>query len=268
VLADGLRFPEGPAFDVEGGLWCVEMRGAALARLDAAGNLHRFNVGGAPNGIAVGPDGRIWFCDADQGAIRALNPSTGDCALIVDRVDGQPLARPNDLAFDRSGGLVFTCPGDSRNEPGGYICRWSADRGCRVIAKGYYFPNGLAFADDGCSLIVAETFRQRLWKGAWSEAGQWHDPRPLSDVGGPVGPDGLALDASGRLFVAIYGSGRIAVHGPAGDYIDDIATPGSHPSNCAFDPSGRYGLVVTETQRGELLSFPGWGPGLLEPPAG
>lgn len=34
VIALGLSFPEGPLFDHDGDLWCVEMKGEGLARLD------------------------------------------------------------------------------------------------------------------------------------------------------------------------------------------------------------------------------------------
>ncbi len=32
-------------------------------------------------------------------------------------------------------------------------------------------------------------------------------------------------------------------------------------TNCAFDPRGRYGLLVTEAAKGTVLSFPDLGPG-------
>jgi gluconolactonase len=36
---------------------------------------------------------------------------TGACEVIVERLDGERLKKPNDLAFDRVGNLLFTCPG-------------------------------------------------------------------------------------------------------------------------------------------------------------
>lgn len=256
VLADGLDFPEGPAFDPAGDLWCVEMRAGRLARRRPDGRLERFEVGGAPNGIAIDTAGGVWFCDADQGAIRRLDPCSSRCEVVVDAVDGRPLDRPNDLAFDPAGNLVFTCPGNSRIEPTGYVCALSPEGDCSTIADGLYFPNGLAFAPDG-DLILAETRRQRLWRGAWdSAARRWLEPTPFCQTAGaPIGPDGLAIDDQGRIYAAIYGAGLVQVFGPIGERLDLLATLGANTSNCAFDPSGALGLVVTETERGQILGF-------------
>ena len=263
VIASGLSFPEGPAFDLSGDLWCVEMHAGGLARVSAGGRVHRVETGGAPNGLALDAAGGIWFCDADLNAVRRLDPLSGISETVVGAVDGHDLDRPNDLAFDRLGNLVFSCPGQSREAPTGYVCCLSPSGACTVIAEGLYFPNGVAF-DADAGLIVAETRRQRLWRGGWNGAERrWISPTPLCATGGaPIGPDGLAIDARGRIYAAIYGAGRVEIFAPNGARLGALTTPGANPSNCAFDPSGRLGLVVTETERGELLSFAVEAPGL------
>ncbi|CAN5370680.1 SMP-30/gluconolactonase/LRE family protein [soil metagenome] len=257
VIARGLSFPEGPLFDAQGDLWCVEMKGGGLARVDRAGLLTRFATGGAPNGLALDAAGGIWFCDSDLNQIRRLDPTTGACETIAGSVEGHDLDKPNDLAFDSVGNLVFTCPGNSREAPTGYVCCLTPSGDGAVIADDLYFPNGLAFAADG-ALVIAETRRQRLWCGDW-DAGQrrWISPVQLcATSGAPIGPDGLAIDIAGRIHVAIYGASRVEVFAADGARLGALTTPGANPSNCAFDPTGQLGLVVTETERGELLSFP------------
>jgi len=256
VIARGLAFPEGPLFDAEGHLWCVEMKGGGLARLDRAGQLTRFVTGGGPNGLALDAAGGIWFCDSERNAIRRLDPATGACETVVGAVDGHDLDKPNDLAFDAAGNLVFTCPGNSREAPTGYVCCLTPSGDCTVIADQLYFPNGLAFTSDG-GLVIAETRRQRLWLGGWDPSQRrWTSPVELCATGGaPIGPDGLAIDIAGRLHVAIFGAGVIEVFGADGARLGALTTPGANPSNCAFDPTGELGLVVTEAERGELLSF-------------
>lgn len=259
VLADGLRFPEGPAFAPDGLLWCVELKGGCLVRFGPEGP-ERIAVGGEPNGLAFDRLGRAWFCDAGANAIRRLDPATGSVETLVTSDASSELRRPNDLAFSPEGDLVFTCPGSSRTEPTGMVWRWSASAGLRPVAEGLYFPNGLAFTPDGQSLVVAETYRHRLWLGAWSEAG-WTDPRPFAKVGGPIGPDGLAFSRDGVLHAAVYGQGAIRRVASDGALLGEIGTPGANPTNCAFDPAGRLGLVVTEAERGRMLAFTGLGPG-------
>lgn len=261
VLASGLNFPEGPAFDSSGTLWFVELKGGTLVRFNSDSVL-RIQTGGAPNGIAIDDNDEIWFCDAAQCAIRKYNPKSGSFTNVVTHLHGEPLAKPNDLAFDSAGNLVFTCPGGSENKPIGYVCCLRPDGSVKKIASGLFFPNGLVFYDRGKVLIVAETHRQRLWRGWWDpDTATWHEPHPWVEVGGRVGPDGMAVGADGLVYVAVYGAGQIKAVAPDGALVAAYQLPGANPTNCAFDPTNQLGLVVTEAEKGLLLSLPRLGPG-------
>jgi len=123
-----------------------------------------------------------------------------------------------------------------------------------------YFPNGLAFTHGGAELVVAETYRQRLWKGRWdAQRARWIAPQPWADVGGNV--DGVALGADTLLYLAVYGTGTITTVDRDGHVAGRHPLSGANPTNCAFDPSQVLGLVVTEAEHGRLLSLSSLGPG-------
>jgi gluconolactonase len=259
TLATGLNFPEGPAFDSAGNLWLVELKGGNLVKISGSGEIQRFETGGNPNGIAIDGKGKIWFCDAGQNSVRTFDPKTKIFETKASKIESEPLTKPNDLAFDTKGNLVFTCPGESRKEPTGYACVLTRDGQVKKITDGKYFPNGLAFTLDGKSLVIAETYKHRLWKGNWDvEKSEWTNARVWCEVGGPDGPggpDGMAFDKNGDLYVAIYGIGKIRVVSPEGKVIREIALTGNNPTNCAFDPSQKGILVVTEAEKGVCHSL-------------
>ncbi|HDZ22665.1 hypothetical protein LCGC14_0303880 [marine sediment metagenome] len=267
ILTDGLAFPEGPVFDPAGDLWCVELQGGGLIRW-RDGEVERFTTGGAPNGAAVDRQGRIWFCDSgdDVNAIRRLLPGSGTVETICEYAGGRRISKPNDLAFDTAGNCIFTCPQYTPDQPPSFVCCLRPDGEATVIAEPFKFCNGLAFTDGDQTLIVAETQTSRLWKGPWDAAAcQWLDPKPWADVSapddGPGGPDGIAFGADGVLYVAVYGGGQIRAVDADGAVVKTHDLPGRNPTNCAFDPAGKLGLVVTESENGLLLSLPNLGPG-------
>ena len=75
TIATGLRFPEGPAFDRQNRLWCVEQHGAALVCIKD-GQLKRIPVGGCPNGIAIDEKQLVWFCDSGSNTRMQPEPKS------------------------------------------------------------------------------------------------------------------------------------------------------------------------------------------------
>lgn len=194
----------------------------------------------------------MWIRDQVLCALLRHDPRSGLTETVIDEIDGERLCKPNNLAFDAAGNLVFTCPKESRTEPAGYVCCLAADGSATRIAEGFYFPNGLALTANGSRLILAETYRGRLWEARWNAAARsWTDRRVVAGVGGPIGPDGMAFAEDGRLFVAVFDQGVVRIVGPAGE----IPVPGRRPTIVAFGPTGRLGLVVTEAAQGRLPSF-------------
>ncbi|MFB6361508.1 MAG: SMP-30/gluconolactonase/LRE family protein, partial [Halobacteriales archaeon] len=235
VLTDTLAFGEGPAFDPNGDLWCTEVHGGTLVHRHE-GEFERHLTNGAPSAIKFDDSGRAVVCDGDQNAVRRFEFETLTWETLIEGVNGEPLRAPNDLAFGPDGELVFTCPGKSREDPIGYLTCLRPDGTATVVGDGYYFPNGLAFTEDGEELVVAETFGHRLWKGDWdSKEFAWRDPEIWCEVGGPVGPDGMAFADDGRLFVAVFGTAEVRVVAPDGSIQDRIHVPGRDPTNVAFD---------------------------------
>lgn len=263
VISSNLRFPEGPAFDWHQNLWCVEQKGASLVCVTGR-EIRRIEVGGCPNGIAISADQLVWFCDSGENSIRIYNPGTGQTTTALCSLESRPLNMPNDLAFDHLGQLIFTCPGPRLDSNEGYICVYTSEKKLYKIASAFFYPNGLAFTRDGRYLLVAETGKQQIWIGDWhAEAGSWTNRRVFAHTGGEIGPDGMALDEDGYLYVAIYGSGCIRVFDPGGNHFTDIPTPGMNPTNCAFDPFEQWGLVVTEAETGTLIHLPVFKKGIL-----
>lgn len=253
IIADNLAFPEGPAVDSKKRIWFVELKGGNLCCLDKH-NLTKIPTGGGPNGIAIDSNDSIWFCDSMQNKIRSYNPVNKTFTVEAEFIEDMILAEPNDLAFDIDGHLCFTCPGNSRKAPTGYSCCILPDKTVKKIATQMFFNNGLAFTPDGKKLVIAETYKHRLWLGEWDDVSfLWKNAHPWIDVGGPIGPDGMAFDENGNLYVAVYGQQAVKCIDPTGNIIEQIILPGKNPTNCAFLPDG--GLLVTEAENGQLLKI-------------
>ncbi|MEI6075724.1 MAG: SMP-30/gluconolactonase/LRE family protein [Verrucomicrobiota bacterium] len=255
MLVTGLNFPEGPCFDAAGKLWFTECRGGCLTNF-ADGKLERLNVGGKPGCMIFDAAGDIWFTEQEEHKIRKYYRKAQRFEDVLDNVAGERLKRPNDLAFDPAGNLVFSCHADARTEPLGYMVSYSQNGVAKVISKHKYFTNGVVFSKDGRGLFFAETYKQQVWRAVWDSASATIlEEEPFVQTPGPIGPDGMALDVEGNLYVAVFDQSRILVAAPDGKIIETFMLPVKRPTSCAFDPSGCLGLVVTDADVGCVLSI-------------
>jgi gluconolactonase len=223
----------------------------------------KYPTGGSPNSMTFDSKGRAWVCDSHLDQIRRFDPATQTWEVLAAEVDGVPLLHPNDLAFDKQGNLLFTCPDFSTTAPVGYLACLKPDGSVVKIQDSMYRPNGLEFMEDGQYLVVAETYKQHLLRGRWDGVTlTWQDPQEWVQTGGSEGPDGMSCGANGHLYQAVYGLGELLVIDPQGQISQRLPLPGCNPTNTAIDPSGRLGLVVTETQTGQLFSYPDIQPGV------
>ena len=162
VLAAGLKFPEGPALSSDGQfLYFVNCESSAISRIDLKRGKSEYEWatlpdGGKGNGSAMGVDGFLYVADYAAKRIVRVNTASKLMTTIVDQDEaGGPLRGPNDLVFDKKGGLYFTDPAGSWDEPVGAV--YYAAPGTRQVSKiadGLRFPNGLALSPDGLTLYV------------------------------------------------------------------------------------------------------------------
>ncbi|MCF7927145.1 MAG: SMP-30/gluconolactonase/LRE family protein [Candidatus Izimaplasma sp.] len=257
ILATDLKFPEGPVVTNNGNIYFVELLGGAITQYNRdSQSLSRFNVGGAPNGMMVKDDNTLLFCDSKQHSIRSLDLKTGDTETLVDTINGEPFRAPNDLIQDSDGNILFTCPGGSQKEPIGYICALNKDNEVSIIADKMYFPNGLVLLNNEKQIIINESWQHRLIIGDWNkETLTIEHLKPFYEIGGDAEPDGLALSKDEEIYAAVFNTGKIWHFDKTGTLLDQIKLPGNSPTNLCFDEIGDLGIIVTEAEKGLLLSI-------------
>jgi gluconolactonase len=254
VLIGGYDSPEGPAFDRDGNLFFVNWLTSSIVRLTPDGQASEFfNTGGIPAGLAFHPDGSLYVADEGErihGVMR-ITPDR-EAAIVVNEYQGKPLNGANDLVFDQNGVLYFSDPwGSSADQPVGGFYRLFPDGRLQQLDRDLAFPNGVALTADGSAVILAETYRNRLLRYPIRPDGSVGPAEHWADTQLPSGPDGMAHDANGNLYVAHFGGGCVDVFDPSGTQVDRIAVPGEQPTNVAFGPDGTT-LVVTEVATASL----------------
>ena len=259
-------FLEGPAFDAAGMLWCVDIPFGRVFRIDPVGAWTLVTeYDGEPNGLRHGPDGRVWIADYRNG-IMALDPDTGAVTAVLERRRGERFKGPNDLCFDADGTLYFTDQGATGlHDPSGRVFRLRPDGRLDCLLDNAPSPNGLALAPDGSTLWVTMTRSGEVWRLPLPAEGGTAKVQLFCRLpGGLSGPDGLALDEAGALYIAHAGLGRVFV-------TDDVGLPrliirvptGRTVTNLAFGGPDRCDLHLIESQTGSILRIRLQAPGQL-----
>ena len=294
-VASGLRFPEGPIAMPDGSIILVEIERQTLSRVSPSGEVSVIaELGGGPNGAAIGPDGRCYVCnnggaewhrrgsgsvpglqgaDYQGGSIQAVDLNSGEVETLYTHSDQGQLRGPNDLVFDTDGGFWFTDLGKTRRRDmdRGFICYARADGStCREVIRAMLTPNGIGLAPDGTRLYAAETLPGRVWwwdldapgKVRIKRTGTLNRGHLLVGLPGYQEFDSLAVDAEGYVCVATLHNGGITVISPDGAQVDHVPMPDAVTTNICFGGEGLRTAYITLSETGRLVSMPWPRPGL------
>lgn len=242
---------EGPAVARDGSVYFVDAPVSSrtprvadrIWRWDPATNVAE--IYRSPSGMALGlffdSEDRLISVEMSYGGGRRVTRTdleTGEAEILADVYEGRPLGGLNDLVIDKAGRIYVTeydaiaphealyhrTPGIYRIDPDGSIDRVIQNAG---------LANGIAISPD----------QRTLYLGAWrvdmfgsrgllaydvSPDGSLSFREVLVRFGPDQGPDGMAVDTEGNVWVAIFSrTGRtgVAVYQPDGEEVAFIPTP-------------------------------------------
>ncbi|MFJ6836242.1 SMP-30/gluconolactonase/LRE family protein [Streptomyces sp. NPDC091209] len=290
VLATGLKFPEGPLALPNGDVLVVEVLRGTLTRVTPDGTVSVVaELGGGPNGAALGPDGRVYVANNGglngfdvggftfaggtpagyvTGSIQAVDLADGSVETLCTEAGGQPLRGPDDLVFDAHGGFYFTDygkTGATAVDRGRLFYATADGTSIRKVADGMDGPNGIGLSPDGKRLYVSETYTARVWWWEVTAPGVIKGGLSLGGSGGGnflyTAPDytnfdSLAVEAGGNVCVASMIHAGISVVSPKGHLVEfvDIDVGGDPGiSNICFGGKHLTTAYITASSTGKLL---------------
>src|SRR5208282_5634553 len=252
---DGVRrnFLEGPSFDREGNLLCVDVQAGRVYRISPQGEWEVLaEYDGIPNGLKVHRDGSAYIADRKRG-IMVVDPAraTLDCLLPGPKA-GESFLGLNDLIFAANGDLYFTDQGRTGlQSPTGRVWRYTVAGKLDCLIDNAPSPNGLVFNVRETALFVAVTRANAVWRI------ELDDPARRTGLFVQLfaaGPDGLALDQSGHVVVAHPTVGAVWVFSRIGEplyYLKSCAR--EMTTNVAYGGDDNRTLYITESRSCSIL---------------
>jgi sugar lactone lactonase YvrE len=204
VLLDGLAIGESPRWH-DGRLWLCNWGAAEIVAVDLDGSSELVGRGRDGLGWSIGwlPDGTMLITGEELARVEPDGSHARHAELghISSHgwneitVDGRGNVYVNTINFDfadfddvlGTGGAV------------GKIALVTPDGEAREVASDIAFPNGMVVTPDNSTLIVAESFAQRLTAFDIAADGSLSNRRAWAE---PVGPDGICLDADGCVWAS------------------------------------------------------------------
>ncbi|SFJ44477.1 gluconolactonase [Bosea sp. OK403] len=247
-------FIEGPCFDESGNLLVVDIPYGRIFSIAPSGSWSLIvEYDGEPNGLARHPDGRILIADYRKGLL-ALNTRTGQIDTVLARRNAEGFKGLNDVIVGPSGAIYFTDQGQTGlHDPTGRVFRLKPDGRLDCLLSNGPSPNGLVLNHDETVLFVAMTRDNSVWRVPLLKDGSTAKVGRFCSLFGTSGPDGLALDESGRLFVAHASLGHVFAFASNGECIALFRScTGPTCTNVTISPPGEA-IFITESATGTVM---------------
>ncbi|MDQ2650199.1 MAG: SMP-30/gluconolactonase/LRE family protein [Actinomycetota bacterium] len=288
VLATGLLFPEGPIALDDGSVLLVEIKRGTLTRVNADRTVEVVaELGGGPNGAAIGPDGSVYICNNGGcfefedmmgltlpgpvppgwtgGSIQKVDLATGAVTTLYTESSSGPLRAPNDLVFDGHGGFWFSDHGvrlERTSDRTGLHYALADGSSCREVVFPIDAPNGIGLSPDGSVLYAAETHTGRVFSWPVTAPGEvatttpvGHGGHLLAGLPGMQLLDSLAVDAAGWVCVGTLVNGGITSISPDGSRVEHTPLPDPLVTNVCFGGPNMHTAYATLSATGQLVAI-------------
>jgi sugar lactone lactonase YvrE len=258
TLVGGGAFFECPRWH-EGRLWVSDYWRYQVLAIAPEGTTETVaQVPGAPSGLGWLPDGILLVVSMlDTKLLRVENGST----VVHADLSAHSGPQSNDMVIDAAGRayvstIDFEAFADMATTN---LVRVDPDGSVSVAADGLLFPNGSVITPDGATLMVAESWAQRLTAfdlrpdGSLANRRDWarFDPPDAGTSGQPAGwgcaPDGIALDAEGAVWVANDANKRALRVREGGQILEELRVGDLGVIACALGGDDGHTLFLCAT---------------------
>lgn len=272
VLMEGIVFGESPRWH-GGRLWFSDWGAHQVVALDLDGS-HEVvaAVDSFPMCIDFLPDGRLLIVDSAQRRLLRREPD----GSLVPHADLSVVAdKPwNDIVADDRGNVYVNTIGfdfPAEQFAPGLIVLVTPDGGVRQVAGDLAFPNGMAITPDGETLIVAESYGNRLTAYDIGSDGGLGNRRVWAETPGDH-PDGICMDPEAVWYADVGNRHCVRVRA-GGDVLATVDTDrGAFACALSRGPDPRlfvvgqiWGGPGLSEPTGQVVAFPAPAPGAGRP---
>ena len=260
---------EGPVWDGKDSLYFTGK--GRIFRLDASGTTHVFReASGGANGLLFDRERRLVVCEAANRRVTRTE-ADGTITVLAERFAGKKFNSPNDLSMDSKGRIYFSDPRYGNRDS----MEMNVEGVYRIDAPGVVTrvlgrdlvdrPNGVLVSPGDRYLYVADNNNnntgaaRKLWRFALRADGtvDGQSRKLIYDWGDGRGPDGMEMDAKGRLVVAgglnkaqpphetDKSKGGVYVLSTQGKLLEFIPVPLDEVTNVAFGGADLRTLYVS-----------------------
>jgi sugar lactone lactonase YvrE len=253
---------EGPVWDArENVVWWVDITRNLVHRYDpGSGHDSTIDIGQAVGAVVPRASGGLALAVQDGFAV--LDPETRRLDLIAPVEKDQPENRMNDAKCDTSGRLWGGTMAYSEAAGAGAFYRLDTDHSVVRILDHITCSNGIGWSPDDRVMYYIDSGAQQVDVFDYERAtGNVRNRRKLISIAADDGvPDGIAVDALGYIWVALWGGAAIRRFAPDGSLDKVLEIPAKQVTSCVFAGRDLTDLYITSACEGlaesELKAYP------------
>lgn len=250
---------EGPIWhQSDRSLYFVDVKKHQIHRCDEHGDHQQSWTAPAQISFILPTKNGSFICGLQDG-IYHFSSSTGQFSRCNDVERDMPANRLNDGFVDSRGLIWFGSMDDGETNPTGSL--YSMDRDGVVVAHDhdYVITNGPAMSADGRTLFHTDTPNKTIYAFDVAADNTLSNKRVFVTLS--VGhPDGMAVDADGVLWVAVFGGWRIDRFSASGNLLGSVPFPCANITKLTFGGTDLRTVFVTTARKGltgaELVQQP------------